>query len=260
MSIYLNGVSHVDLGLMVTEGGPAVAGFPRERTMLSWQGRAGTLPAPVSTTPARVLRLQYDGPTSMTVAQRNTVLQRLSALLTGPVEVQLTDGTARRLHGLCTVYDAAMYQPSFVNVAPRITVEITCPKATLEDLEPAQYILGSTRVRIPIGTAGHFARFYITGAQSSAFSIVYRDFRGTEQGRIECAPSLAAHETLVIDGFSRQFAKYNTSNVGVLVPSWNTTVTWPVMVPRHAQRELALWPTLEASVPVLVRYRRQWEN
>lgn len=265
MSVLLNGVSQVDLGLVLVEGSPAVAGFTRTRESISWPGRTGSIASPVATTPMRVLRFVYQARASMTATERNTALQRLSALLTGPIEVQCTDGTARRLVGVCTSYDASITTPSFVNMAPTVTVEITCPNAAFEDLELQQFALSATPTRMPVGTAGHTACFVLVGANTTPFTITYRNCAGTSVGQIACTPALAANETLVIDTATEQFVKYNTTagTDGVLVPTWDTTPIdpgWPEFLPRDAQRELGAYATLEASTALGVYYRRNWEN
>lgn len=260
MSLLLNGVSQTDLNLVLTQGTPAVAGFARERTVIARPGYSGGIPAAQSTTEPRRYRFAYLGSREMTVAQRNAALQWLSALLTGVVELQPIDGMARRLIGLCNVYDASIASPTFVNVAPEIVVDVTCFNAAFEDIEPQQFAIGSTPLRMPIGTAGHTAQFILVGANSTAFTITYRSFSGAIIGQIACTPALLANETLIIDTGTEEFVRYNTSGAPGAVPSWNTTETWPEFLPRHAQRELGIWATLEASTAMGVLYRRNWEN
>lgn len=256
----LNGVSTADLGLTLTTAAPPVSGFARARTSTAVPGLTGHIAARVSIVPPRVLTFVVLGWQTMTTAERATLLARISALGTGVIEVQSPDDRTRRLVGLVTRNDATVASPSFVNVAPEITLEITCYNAALEDVEPLQFAIGTTPVRMPVGTAGHTAQFLLSGANATPFTITYRDFAGVIRGQITGTPALLSNGALVIDTASEQWVQY-TGGVGVLVPTWNTTGdTWPAFVPRHAQREMQQWATLESTVTMGVTYRRNWES
>ncbi|MGV3707615.1 MAG: hypothetical protein ACO1Q7_02160 [Gemmatimonas sp.] len=257
--ITLNGISATDLGLILTEGQPLVAGFSRSRESIALPGMSGLIPSPNATISPKVLRFSYYPSATMNAAQRTTMLQRLTSLLTGLVEVQWGD-TARRISGVVQTIDANVASPSFANIAPTITVEIHCFDGAMEDVEPQQLLVGSFQTRVPVGTVGHHVEIIVAGANSTPFAVVYRDFRGVERGRILCNPALLTNETLIINTQSQEFIRYNTAGVGISMPSWDGGTTWPEFLPSHAQRELGAWATLEAPIYVGCTYRRKWEN
>ena len=260
-SHYLNDVSSEDRGLSLAEGGPIMPFLSVQREQQAWPGRAGPLMAPYATVAASVKRFVWNG-TALTVAARNAVIESLLDDLTGAVEVRDRDTPTRATRGTTRVFEASVPSPSFVNVEPKIVVEIECPNQAW-DLTSQSCVIGSTPVPIPCGTLSHGGQFYLTGVAAGAIStevrIRYRGITGTLLGELVVLPSLASGEHAVIDLDSAQIVKVTTGNVRSNVDSWITGGDFFKFYPRDSSRTASVWATLETTAgAVLYTFRRSW--
>lgn len=263
-SIWINNVPIEEIGLTLADGAngsPVLNGFERERQSLAWPGMTGHIPSRVATTKPRELVFVFNTARTMTLAERQYLLRYFSDLFTGLQEVRFDDNNQpRRIMGYCSVYDAAVASPQFVNIAPKITVKFTFYNAAFEDVECSHYAIGTVPKQMPVGTVGHGGQLFLTGAVSTPVTVTYRNIAGTVLGQLSFTPTLAAGESLIIDLDARQWLKVSTTNVRTSVPTWNTNSVWFFIMPRDCNREMGVMPTLEASTAMLFRFRLRWEN
>lgn len=259
---YLQDYSNDDLGLTLVDGGggPEITGLRTQRAFQPWPGHAGGIVSAVRTVDPRILRFVFEGKVS-TVQQRSSLIDSLADLLcTGPIEVRDIHALDRAMRGHCRVFDAVVSgSPTFVNVAPRITVEFECPSASKYDVEPLSRALGSTPVEIPCGTLAHGGQLFVAGPLLTEIRLQYRNPVGTLLSELVIVPVLATGDTLVVDLDAGQL--YRRNNVGLVerVYGWKTGGTWPRCFPRDGHRALDVWGSLTlAGATGTYYWRRQW--
>lgn len=263
-TIYLNDQSLEDLGLTVEDGGPELRGLTIERERVDWPNRAGGLASPRATVPARILRfVAVAQPTS--AAARLALLDALADALTGRIEVRFDDGPARVMHGRCRVYDAEVSgAPRWVNLDPRITVEIVCDHAAKWDREAESRVITTTPVEIPCGTLAHEGELLYCGALSGEVRIRYRGITGTLLDELVLTiptGGLVANESLWVLFSDRALLKASTTGVLTDVYAWKSGGAWFAVDPRDGDRVAEAWPTLETTAgTALYRWRRTYQN
>lgn len=262
-SIYLNDTPIEALGLTLVDGAPALGGFRLARDRQPWTGRTGAIPAPFGTTEPAVLTFVADVAAS-SVAARTAALDALSDALTGLVEIRFEDQASRVMRGVPRVFVADIpAPPRWVNIAPRVTVEIECFNAQKWDAQPTALVLGTTPTPIPCGTLPHGGRLYLTGAAGGALStetrLRYRGVSGVLLGELVISPSLLAGEFLTINLDGQELVRTTTAGVESNVYAWKTGGTYPRVYPRDGVRAVDAWPTLELTNGAgLYLYRRLW--
>jgi len=259
-SIAINGTPIEELGLILTQGQPSVSGLNRVRDFLALPGRAGGVHAPVSTIGERVLRFELGTSLRLTMAERGALLDTLRDLFEGLVEVTFVHSSMRRIRGMCRVFEGTVSSPSFLNASATLVVEVACANAAFMDTEPTHLVLSTTPARVSVGTVGHDGRLYVTGPNTTALTITYRSMAGVQWGQLAITPNLATGERMILDLASQQIVKVDSGDARTLQPTWDTGSTWFHILPRDANRELGVMPTLEASVSTLYEYRRNWEH
>lgn len=262
-TIFLNDTPIEALGLVMVDNGPLLGGVPVSRDVQPWPGRAGGLAAQSATIGPRTVRFVADA-TVTTVAARTAVLDRLSDLLTGLVEVRFDDAPSRVLRGLVSVYEADVpVPPRWVNIAPRVVVEITCPLATRWDAQPTSRVLSATPTDIPVGTAPHGGVIFLTGTAAGALSgevrLRYRGVSGVILNELVLSASLLAGEFLRIDLDAATLTRVTTAGVESNAYAWRTGGTFFRPAPRDGVRDVSAWPTLELTAGTgLYVFRRQY--
>jgi hypothetical protein len=263
-TIYLNDQSLEDLGLTVEDGGPDIRGLTIERERVDWPNRAGGLASPRATVSARILRfVAIAQPTS--AAARTALLDAYADALTGRIEVRFDDAPARVLHGRCRVYDAEVVgAPRWVNLDPRITVEIVCDHAAKWDREAQALVITSTPVEIPCGTLAHEGELLYCGALAGEVRIRYRGITGTLLDELVLTiptGALAANESLFVLLSDRALVKSSTTGILTDVYNWKTGGAWFTIDPRDGDRAADAWPSLETTAgTALYRWRRNYQN
>ena len=260
-SISINDTPIEEFNLVLVGGSPSVSGLNRQRDVLVMPGRAGGLVASTSSIAPKVFRFELlTNQGIITSAARQAVLDQLRDLFEGSVELKFATSATRKISGVCQVFEGQAYSPTFVNIATTIVVEIVCENGAFMDVEPTQLVLSATPARVSVGTVGHDGRFYVTGSNSTPFTITYRDAAGVLWGQLNVTPALASGERMIIDLASQQIAKVDSSDNRTLQPTWDTGSNWFHVLPRDCNRELSAWPTLESNVGVLYESRRNWEH
>lgn len=259
-SITINDTPIEEKGLRLVSGAPSFVGLNRTREFVALPGRAGGLYSPISTMEPKVLRFEVvTGWAIVTDAGRATLLDELRDLFEGTVEVRYKTNTVRKVRGVARVFEGSVQSPALVNITTTIVIEVACENAAFMDVEPTQLVLGTTPVRVAVGTCGHDGRFYVTGANTTPFTITYRDMAGVTWGTLAITPALGTGERMIVDLASQQIVKVDSSDVRTLVPSWDTGSSWFHVLPRDCNREFGIMPTLESSVSTLYEYRCNWE-
>lgn len=264
-SIYLNDTPLEALGLVLAEGGPLLGGFAVARDVQSWPGRAGGLPAASGAVGPRVIRFTADAPVATTAA-RMALLDDLADRLTGLVEVRFDDAPDRVLRGVATVYAADVpTPPRWVNLSPRVVVEITCANAAKWDAQPTTRVLGATPVAIPVGTLPHGGQLTLTGTAAGALSgevrLRYRGVSGVLLGELVLTAALLSGEFLTIDLDACTIRRTTTAGVTSDAYAWKTGGQFFRVAPRDAVRALGAWPTLELTAGAgLYAYRRLYST
>jgi hypothetical protein len=263
-SIYLDDTAIEDMGMILYEGAPYLGGFTRTREHTPWPGRAGTVAASQATTGPRLIRMVVDVPCS-TPAQRTALLDLYGDLLTGTKEVRYADAPDRVMRGQCRVFEADIpVAPRWVNLEPRVVVEIECPIAHRWDAQPQSRVLSSTPTPIPVGTLAHGGLVTVMGASAGALSTTttlrYRGISGVVLGELTLTPALLAGEYALIDLNLATITKVSTAGVRSDAYAWKTGGgTWFKLYPRDGTRALGAWPTLELTAGSgLYVFRRNW--
>jgi hypothetical protein len=264
-TIYLNDTPIEALGLSLAEGGPLLGGFSVTRATQSWQGRAGGIASPVGTVGPRVVRMVADARVA-SAAARLALMDALADTLTGLIEVRYEDAPDRVLRGTARVFEAAVAMaPSWVNLDPRVVVEIECPNAARVDVEPRSVVLGATPAAVPVGTLPHGGRVFLTGAAAGALStetrLRYRGVSGVLLGELVLLPALLAGEFLTIDLDAPSLVRTTTAGVTSNVYGWKTGGAFFRPAPRDGVRSADAWGTLELTAGAgLYVYARQWST
>lgn len=264
-SIILNDAALEDYGLVLYEGGPYLGGMQRRRTIEPWPGRVGGVAASTSTTGPSVLRFVTDTRVT-TEAQRTALLDQYADTLCGTVEVRYADAPGRVMRGLCRAYEADVpAPPRWVNIAPRIVVEIECPIAHRWDAQPQSLVLGATPMPVPVGTLSHGGVVRLTGAAAGALSgetrLRYRGISGVLLAELVLNVALLSGEHLVIDLDRGTLTRVSTAGVLTDVYAWKTGGSWFKLFPRDSARVLDAFATLEVTAGVaLYHFRRNWSN
>lgn len=262
-TLYINDTAIEDLGLIPLEVPQVLGGVPINRSTQAWPGRSGGLASPISAMEPRVLRFVADSRVT-TVAARSALLDTLADQLTGLVEVRYADQPDRVMRGVARTFVAEVpIPPRWVNVAPRVTVEIECANVARWDAQPQSRVIGATPVAIPVGTLPHGGQLYLTGTSAGALSgevrIRYRGVSGVLLGELVLTVALLAGEYAVVDFDNAAITKYSTSGTASDVYSWKTGGAWFRVAPRDAVRGLSAWGSLELSAGAgLYLFRRQW--
>lgn len=265
--ITLRGIPVDELGLTLVDGGgggPDLSGLTLEREAQPWVGRAGQIPSPYATVPARVVRFVVDAEPTTFVDRLALIDWLKDLLMVGPIAIVWADAPMRMTQGLARVFDAAVPSPSWVNIDPRITVEIVCHNAAKYDVEAQSRVIGTTPVMIPCGTLPHGGQVLVKGALSGALSLTYRGLTGEIIGALgltipASGNTLTTNDTLIIDHDERALVKLRASdNTLVAVDDWRTSGDFFEMRSAHGHRPLDVWGTLEASATGLYRWRRAY--
>jgi hypothetical protein len=261
--IRLKGFTLDELGLILEEGGPDVGGLALERETIAWAGRAGVVPAAYATVAPRRLRFVLSAEPA-TVAERLALIDWLKDLLmTGPIDVEYDDAPARVVTGTARVFDASVLSPSFVNLEPRITVEIDCYTANKWDREALAAVIGPTPVPIPCGTLAHGGQVRFTGPHSGLLRLTARGLTGEIVGDLQLTipatgTTLAEHDTLLVDLDAQELVRTRASDGAVLpVPQWQSGGDFFECAAGH--RPLNVWGTLEATIAGLYQWRRTYQ-
>lgn len=260
--IRLKGIPLDELGLIVEEGGPDLSAPTIERETIAWSGRAGVLPSAYATVAPRRLRFVVSAEPADAAARLVLVDWLKDLLLSGPVEVEFTDAPSRVVLGYARVFDAAVLSPSFVNLEPRITVEIDCFTANKWDREALALVIGPTPVPIPCGTLAHGGQVRFTGPHSGALRLVARGLTGEIIGDLQLTipatgTTLAEHDTLCIDLDAQELVRTRATDGAItLVPQWQSGGDFFEVLAGH--RLLDTWGTLEATIAGLYQWRRSY--
>lgn len=260
-SIYLKEYSLEDLGLRLVRGSPDLGMPAMTRDRTPWPGRMGSVPSPFATVDSRVLSFEVEKKVA-TAAERTALIDQYADLLAGLVPVRFADQPTRCLRGIARVFEVNIPSPSWVNLDPRIRVEIECFTATKWAEEPTSRTLSTTPVQIPCGTAGHGGLIYVTGAISTLQSIKYRNVAGILLGDVQFTPSLAAGEIGVINLTDEQIFKIDNTGVKTTVTTaWlGASAVWFKPSPRDGYRDLGVWPTVESTVAGLYVFRLNYKT
>jgi hypothetical protein len=261
-SIYLNDTAIEDLGLVLTDGGPDIAGLSIARDRQAWQGRAGSLPANNGTVDSRVLRFTVQKRLT-TYAERSAFMDQMADILTGAIEVRFGDQSARAIRGTARVFDGhVIAKPRFVNMDAEVIVEIECFTAAKWSVEPQSRVIGSAAVpdmEIPVGTLPHGGQIYIAGSNSTQQTIKYRSIKGTLLGNIIFTPALATGEYAMLDLDNESITKYTTAGVASNESRWiDPSSVWFKVYPRDCDRANSAWPTINASTIMYYIFRNNW--
>ncbi len=264
-TIFLNDTSLEDLGLVLIEGGPSLDGLSVTRAVQPWPGRAGGLPSPYGTVGSRIHRFVTSAP-DPTEAARVARLDTIADLLTGSVEVRYVDRPSRCSRGVARVFTADVpISPRFVNIEPRIVVEVESHNAAKWEAEPQSVILSTTPTAIPCGTLPHGGLIHLTGVAAGAIStttrVLYRGISGLTLGELVLLPSLLSGEYLIVDLDAESLTKVSTTGVRTDAYSWKTGGAFFRVAPRDCARDLGAWATIEITAgAALYHFRRVWAN
>ncbi len=212
----------------------------------------------------REIRIECDvRPDSL--ADRQTVLDRLTRRLSGLLEVRTADLPQRVLLARCTAIAVELYPAGFAVLPCWVTITLEALDPVRVDVEPLVYGLTTARTVCPVGTATSSPRIWIYGACTNPVIIV-RAASGAEVMRLTFTVTLGANDALAIDSAEQTIVRTVAGVVQTGTASGLACLTsgrFPLLASDDATADLAASPTMElaasSGTPTgLLLYHRRW--
>lgn len=262
-TVQVDGVDIARYGLKLTSIEPWLSGPELSRAVTALPGYTGAIPSPFATVPARVLT--FDAlHRPATYSARLSLLDLLAdAFGNGKKELTTSDAPDRVLYGTYQGTTVLVDSPRFVNLDATVRVSFLCADGAKYDREPRSIALGTTPVRVPLGTLGCGGIVRVRGAISGTRVVRYRGVHGNVLGEIGVDMTVSSTEFVDLDLTQRRLLR--TSDVGLVTNAYQNKITgsrWFALHPDDSGlRALNAWGTLELDAgDGVFYYKRAWAN
>lgn len=268
MALTVNGRTLAALGVTARELSGWLDGPDMARASAVLPNVLGVLPAAVSTSAARQIRLTLNVPAA-TLTGRAAVLATLEDAFAGLLSLRFDDTPTRIIRAIAGAFTVASIAPSLSMTEAARNMVVSIPLLAFDgasyDDEPRTVVLSSAPAEIALGTLPAPGIVQWSGAWSAgvARSLTYRSMNGIAYGVLTLTPptgaSLTASEFLELDLGRRYITKVTSAGVRTNAYSWLSGGAWFTPDATDASRQAAQWPTLEISAGAgLFLYRRSW--
>lgn len=268
MALTVNGRTLASLGVTARELSGWLDGPEMSRGATALPNVLGVLPAAITTSAARQVRLTLNVPAA-TLTGRAAILATLSDAFAGLLSLRFDDTPTRIVRAVAGAFTVASIAPSLSMTEMARNMIVSVPLLAFDgssyDDEPRSVVLSTSPAEIALGTLPAPGIVQWSGAWSAgvARSLTYRSVNGIAYGVLTLTPpvgaSLTASEFLEVDLGRRYVTKVTSAGVRTNAYSWVSGGAWFVPEASDGNRQAAQWPTLDVSAGAgLFLYRRSW--